>query len=196
MTTNGPQAQRLQYAEAADIAAKLAHKWQRRINWSRAAEFARVFFECQLTEAETLHYVNALEQEQSDLSILNNLVREYLPAMLHLSPPVDFLHEYKTLDVDRRIRDLCELEGRILSEKQTPDEPKKPGPEFSNRKDAQAKYFKVWDYVSKPGNSAKSNVQIAGSTNVNKTMVGRILSDTRPPTAEELESKRTASKKR
>jgi len=72
----------------------------------------------------------------------------------------------------------------------------KPGPEFSPRKDAKAKYFKVWDYVSKPGNSAKSNLQIAESTSVDKTMVGRILSDTRPPTADEIEPKRTAGKKR
>jgi hypothetical protein len=72
----------------------------------------------------------------------------------------------------------------------------KPGPEFSKRKDAKAAYFKVWNYVSKPGNSAKSDVQIAGSTGVDKTMVGRILKETRSPTAEELEPKRTAGKKR
>jgi hypothetical protein len=72
----------------------------------------------------------------------------------------------------------------------------KPGPEFSKRKDAKEAYFKVWNYVSKPGNSAKSDVQIAGSTSVDKTMVGRILKETRPPTAEELEPKRTAGKKR
>ena len=76
---------------------------------------------------------------------------------------------------------------------ETPD---KPGPEFTKRADAQAAYFKVWAYVSKPGNSAKSAVQIAGATSVDKTMVGRILRDTRPPTPKELEPKRTTGKKR
>jgi hypothetical protein len=72
----------------------------------------------------------------------------------------------------------------------------KPGPEFSRRADAQEAYFKVWNYVSKPGNTGKSNVQIQTATDVNKTMVGRILNETRAPTTDELESTRTGRKKR
>ena len=61
----------------------------------------------------------------------------------------------------------------------------KPGPEFSKRTDAKTNYFKVWAYLQKPGNSAKSNVQVAESTSVDKSMVGKIRKKTRPPTEDE-----------
>lgn len=72
----------------------------------------------------------------------------------------------------------------------------KPGPEFTKRTDVRDSYFKVWAFVQKRGNAKKTISEIVEATGVNKNRVPRILADTRPPTPEEIESKRTAKKKR
>lgn len=92
-------------------------------------------------------------------------------------------------DVSRRIRERIPLECKL----ETPD---KPGPEFTKRTDVRSKYFKVWAFVQKPGNAARTNAEIVTATHVHKDMVARILTETRPPKPEELEPKRTAAKKR
>lgn len=102
--------------------------------------------------------------------------------------PLDNIWDLLQTCVDRREW----LEARAL--KPAP-KPAKPGPEFSNRKDAQDKYFTVWAYVLKPGNANKSNVQIGKATHVNKDMAKRIREETRPPSADEIEEHRTTAKK-
>jgi hypothetical protein len=72
----------------------------------------------------------------------------------------------------------------------------KPGPEFYKRSDGKAAYFKVWACVQKPGNAKKSFAEIVRATSVNKNRVPEILSETRPPTPQEIEEHRTTAKKR
>ena len=72
----------------------------------------------------------------------------------------------------------------------------KPGPEFYKRSDGKAAYFKVWAFVQKPGNDKKSPAEIVRATNVSKNRVPEILSETRPPTPEEIEQRPTTRKNR
>jgi hypothetical protein len=71
----------------------------------------------------------------------------------------------------------------------------KPGPEFSKRTDVRARYFKVWEYLQKPGNAAKSDLEVSKRTDVDKNRVGKIREETRPPTADEIAEERKHAKK-
>lgn len=88
------------------------------------------------------------------------------------------------------------VELRAVASLETPQNPQKPGPEWAKRADVRARYFKVWEFLNRPGNSTKSDIEVQRRTSVNKDRVKAIRNETRPPTADEIAEDRRQAKKK
>ena len=78
----------------------------------------------------------------------------------------------------------------------TGDDQNLPGPESIIKTTARDDYFRVWEYLEKPGNSNVSHLNVSKALTINNDAVSRYRTKMRPPSVDEMKAWKDEQKHR
>ncbi|MCA9009155.1 MAG: hypothetical protein KDB01_05380 [Planctomycetaceae bacterium] len=92
----------------------LARKWQQKPIWLLACDLAKYVVESPADDPGYLQRAKSFAGLQNELANIENLIRYNAPQLLRLSPYVELMFDYKSVDIPLMIGRLLEIESNML----------------------------------------------------------------------------------